>query len=171
LSDYVRSQLDKAATRLAKNDYRRALTELGHAYWNLSQTDSEEDFDRLEQLLSQTAAGASGRTAEKATKLQQAAQEEIKRRRLAAATQRPSHPTATVEDSFLGLGAWLGLGAVCGLVIGFIFGALVAASGPPNTEGPTGAVVPLCAAIGAIIGLVLGLMVGMIKREASRAGP
>jgi hypothetical protein len=169
--NYVRSQLDKAENRLAKNDYRRALKELDLAYWNLFQTDSIDDFDRLEQLLGQAAAGASGRTAETATRLQHAAQPVIDRRRLDAGTRGPAQPVATPQAR-LGVGAWLAFGAMGGLLIGVIFGAFIAASGPPATEGPTDAVIPLCAVIGAIIGLVIGLMVGLIKRdEAKQHGP
>jgi hypothetical protein len=89
-----------------------------------------------------------------------------------AAAHLNSEPVATAQDSPLGLGGWLALGAVCGLLLGGILGAYVAHSDGGDIQAVNGLAALFCAVIGSIIGSVLGVMVGLIKREdAKQAGP
>jgi hypothetical protein len=164
--NFVSAQLDKAERRLAKSDYRRALGELDLAVCNLSHTDSKEDYDRLEELLSQAATGATGREAEKALKLQQDARTEISRRLEEEPQMRQANGSPGSE-----IGLWLTLGAVCGLLIGAVLGTYIAHSGGGDIQGLNDLAGLFVAVICLIVGAVVGLGLGLTRRESGSKPP
>ena len=166
-ASHVRARLDEAESLLAKDDYRRAVKQLDLAFWDLTNTSPIEDFDRLEQLSSEAAAGASGRQAERARRLQEGARAEIDRRR----ADEPSspQPVALQQGSpALPVGAYVLIGAVIGLVLGAILGAYLANTGGGDIQELNDLAGLLVAAAFLVVGAVAGLIVGLANRKDTR---
>lgn len=164
-ANYVRARLDEAEGLLAKDDYRRAVKQLDRAFWRLSNTSPKEDFCRLEQLSGEAAAGASGRQAERALRLQDGARAEINRR-LAGETSSPQH-VVPQQDTAMPVGMWVMIGAVLGLATGAVAGAVVASGGGDIQELNDLAGL-LVAVVFLLFGASVGLGVGLTNQRAAR---